>query len=276
MQKIISSLFVLITLFSIVVSARPDRYKERALICTFNNGYFKVTDGLQKWEKYVTSADASNVLLECDEELGAAIIGSYFVTFYNGQFNERYVTTSNVKALRVRGNMAAAVIGSYLIISKAGGSILEKYVTTTDKVAISVNNDLVVAVVGSYFLVSEGASISERYVGVPSSAIPLVATGDRIGAAIMGSYFVSYLNGQVIEKYVGGSGPNDSLDAERTLVAGSVGNYFIVLDGLRNQFQEKYVGKSGQIQVRNGVAIHRSNSGAITAYSQETGTFRDL
>ena len=43
------------------------------LACDFSNGYFRVFDGQTKFEKYVTSANSEDVLLECGNKAAAAI-----------------------------------------------------------------------------------------------------------------------------------------------------------------------------------------------------------
>ena len=207
------------------------------LACDFSNGYFRVFDGQTKFEKYVTSANSEDVLLECGNKAAAAIIGSYLVFFENGRFHEKYVTSSSLseRSLAVRGEMAIAVIGSYFIVADKA-QIQEKYVSSTDNV--------------------------------------MLAMGNSIGAALMGSYFVAYVNGRFIEKYVGSRSADDMIRGRGRLIAASCGSYFVVLDGVRKSVAESYVGNSGSISINQDNAIHMSTSGRQPIYSLVTGTFR--
>lgn len=262
-MKYIILLSLLVSSFAFAQSPRP------GMMCTFENGYFRVFDGMNKYEKYVGGSQGR---VECSRELGALVTDSRFVLYSNGSFTEKYVGGNGARIFSVRGRLAVAVMGSYLLVARAGGSILEKYISTSSQPVFDVSSTNVILSIGSYIYASDGNEIVEKYV-TSGQNLSLVA-GREVSGALVGSYFVIYNNGTIVDKYVGTRGANDSLAGGRSkIVAASVGNYFLVYDGARSQYQEYYVGQGGRVEVREDSAYHISNSGRMTRYNLMSGSF---
>lgn len=256
---------VLSFLFSTLAFAQ----RPPGMMCTFDNGYFRVYDGMQKHEKYIGGSSGT---VECSREFGALVTGSKFVTYQKGSFNEKYVGGNGARVFNVRGRLAVAVMGSYLIVAKAGGSILEKYISSSSTPFLDLSSTVAILNVGSYILASDGNEIVEKYVG--STDNPILSAGRELGAAIVGSYLVVYNNGTIVDKYIGSRNANDSMAGGRSkVIAASIGDRFVIYDGFRSQFQEYYVGDPGRVEVREDGAYHITQSGRITRYNMMSGSF---
>lgn len=264
-MKFIIVLSLLISSFAFAQSPRP------GMMCTFENGYFRVFDGMNKYEKYIGGSQGQ---VECSRELGAVVTESRFVTYSNGSFQEKYVGGNGARVFSVRGHIAVAVMGSYLLVAKSGGRILEKYMSTSSQPVMAISSTNVILSVGSYIFASDGNEIVEKY--VTSSQSPILSAGREVSAALVGSYLVVYNNGTIVEKYIGSRGANDSMVGGRAkVIAASIGNYFIVYDAFRSQFQDEYIGQSGRVDVREDGAYHISQSGRITRYNLMNGSFEN-
>lgn len=262
-MKFIIALSLLISSFAFAQSPRP------GMMCTFENGYFRVFDGMNKYERFV---GGSRGHVECSREIGALVTDSRFVTYSNGTFQDKYVGGSGAKAFGVRGHLAVAVMGSYLLIAKSGGRILEKYMSTSATPVMDISSTNVILSVGSYIFASDGNEIVEKYVS--SSQNPILSAGREVSAALVGSYFIVYNNGSIVEKYVGSRSANDSMAGGRSkVIAASIGNYFFVYDAFRSQFQNEYIGQSGRVEVREDGAYHISSSGKMVRYNLMSGSF---
>lgn len=238
------------------------------MMCTFENGYFRVFDGMNKYEKYV---GGSHGQVECSRELGALITDSRFVLYSKGNFNDKYVGGNGARLFKVRGRLAVALMGSYLLVANADGRIMEKYVSTSSG-TMNVSSTVAMVNIGSYIYATDGNEIVEKYVG--SNLQPILVSGRGVGAALMGSYFIVYNNGTMVDKYIGSRSAADSIAGGRAkVIAASVGNYFVVYDAFRSQFKDKYVGESGRVEVREEGAYHVTNAGRITRYNMTTGDF---
>ncbi len=262
-MKFIIALSLLISSFAFAQSPRP------GMMCSFENGYFRVYDGMNKYERYVGGSQGQ---VECSREIGALVTDSRFVTYSNGSFQDKYVGGNGAKLFRVRGRLAVAMMGSYLLIAKAGGSLLEKYITTSADPVMDMSSTNVILSIGSYIYASDGNEIVEKY--VTSSQSPILSAGREVSAAIVGSYFIVYNNGTFVDKYVGNRSASDSLVGGRAKVmAASIGNYFVVYDAFRSQFEDQYIGQGGRVEVREDGAYHVSQSGKITRYNMMSGDF---
>jgi hypothetical protein len=262
-MKFIIALFVLISSFAFAQSPGP------GMMCSFENGYFRVYDGMNKYEKYVGGSQGS---AQCGRQISALVTDSRFVTYSNGTFQDKYVGGNGARIFRVRGRMAVAVMGPYLLVAKAGGSILQEYLTTSAAPSFDISGTNVILSIGQYIYASDGNEIVEKY--VTSNQNPILSAGREVSGALVGSYFVIYNNGTIVDKYVGNRGGNDSLAGGKAkVIAASVGNYFVVYDAFRSQFQDEYVGQGGRVEVRDDGAYHVSQSGKITRYNLMSGDF---
>ncbi len=263
-----------IMLFISILVAFSTAQANDKLKCKYVNGYFRVTNGLQNWEKYVPSTSSDKVLFECGEFAAAAIIDSYFVVFSDGAFKEKFVGSSSPKnwALAVNENMAAAAFGSYFLVARNGLEIQEKFVgTVQQKPIVAASKDVAVSIFGSYFLGSDGIQIQEKYVGITN--YPKVAAANSLGAALAGNYFLGFSNGNFIEKFVSNRSTDDLIVHGSFLFATYVGSYFIVFDSRRGKIMESYVGEAGEISVINDVPIFETTSGTIKRYNSVNGQF---
>ncbi len=240
------------------------------IMCSFENGYFKVFDGPQRYEKYVGGREAT---VDCASDFGAMVSNGRFVTYFRGNFQEEYISGNGLHRFLVRGHLAVAIMGYYLVVSKAGGGIVEKYLSGTINPVMQVSSSLAMIANNSYLYATDGNQIVERYIGSLKS--PLLVSGRGMGAALNGDYLYVYHNGKISDDYIGGSSGNDSLAGGRTaqLIAASVGKKFVVYDGRRGNFQEYYTGKSGKVEVRDEGAYHIAIDGDMTRYNVLTGSF---
>src|SRR5690606_10595246 len=142
----------------------------------------------------------------------------------------------------------AAVAGAYFLTAKSGGEILVHFSgSSSGQPVIAISKNFVAAILGSYFIVSDGLQVEEKYIGAGSDA-KIVATSD-MAVALMGAYFVAYVKGAIREKYIGKRSSSDTLASGQALIAASMGDYFVVLDGKQGSIRDKYVGASGKVQV---------------------------
>ncbi len=243
------------------------------LMCSFENGYFRVFDGVQKYEKYIGGSSGQ---VECNGDFGVLVSGPYFTTYFQGNFSQKYVGGNGAKVFKVRGRMAVAIMGSYLLVAKAGGQILEKYLSGNDIPTIESSSSVAIIAMGSYILATDGNSIAEKYVGNMQN--PILVAGRNLGGALVGSYLVTYNNGSLSDDYVGSRGANDSLVGGRQarLLAGSVGSYFVVYDADRSDYKSQYVGAQGRVEVREEGAYFTLPNGRMTRYNMMTGSFESL
>ena len=258
----------LFTTFALAQAPRPK------LMCKFENGYFRVSDGIKKWEKYIGLS--SNPVVDCGSDYGIGAAGPYFVTFWNGVITQKYVGGNGARAFLLRGHMGIAVMSSYLIIAKAGEPIIDKYLSGDAEPVIQASNALALLSYGSYLLATDGRTITEKYVGTVTN--PILSVGREVGGALMGSYFLVYANGQIQDDYIGSRYSHDMIIAGRqlALVAAAVGSNFIVYDAQRNVIRDAYTG-AGRVEVREDGAYHWSaNSNRITRYNPETGAFNNF
>jgi len=265
------SLIVLVlSLFTTLAMAQAPRPR---LMCMFENGYFKVSDGVRKWERYIGLS--SNPVVDCGSDYGIGAAGPYFVTFWNGQITQTYVGGNGARSFLLRGHMGIAVMSSYLIVAKAGEPVLQKYLSGNANPVIQASNAMALLTYGSYLLATDGKTITEKYVGTISN--PLLSVGREVGGALIGSYFLVYANGQIQDDYIGARNSNDMIVAGRqsAVVAASVGSNFIVYDAQRNVIRSAYTG-SGKVEVREDGAYHWSMSNRITRYNIATGSFQNL
>lgn len=264
-MKILILLCLLLSSLALAQAPRP------RLMCRFENGYFKVTDGTQRWEKYIGTS--TNPQVDCGSDFAVGAAGPYFVTFWSGQISEKYIGGNGSNSLLRRGHLAVAMYDSYLVVARAGGQILQKYVSGTGVPVIEASSSLAMIIYGSYLLTTDGATIQEKYVG--STTDPVLSVGRGIGGALLGSYLLVYAGGRVQEKYVGSRGGNDMIVAGRRapLIAAAFGSYFQVFDVQRNSFKETYLGTSGRVEVREEGAYHQAPNGRITRYDLATGQF---
>jgi len=252
------------------------------LSCSLSNSYFRVSDGIQKWEKYVSMSADAEVQVSCGREVAAAIAGSYLIVFSKGNFVEKYVSSSagQTRELLVQQNMVAAVMGSYVLVAKVNNAeinVISKYVSVASDTPakILIGNGLAAFAMGSYFLVGDGESIKEKYISVSGEAIlhAKLASADDSVAIVVGSYFVVYQNGEFFKKYFGTADLNDRIAGGAGLIAASTNNYLIVFDSSRKSFIEKYIGSPGRIRVQDGLVLHEDHNNRLTIYSSVTGSF---
>lgn len=242
------------------------------LVCSFENGNFKVFDGIQKYEKYVGGSVGT---VECGRDFGALVAGSRFVTYYQGNFQEKYVGGNGARSFMLRGRLAVAVMSSYLIVAKAGGQIVEKYISGNNNLNMELSSTLGVIANDPYLLFTDGTNIVEKYVGTMNA--PILVAGRDVGGALVGSYLVVYHNGSVTEKYIGSRTQNDTLIGGRSqILAASVGSYFIIYDAQRSSFRDQYVGGPGRIEVREEGAYIVLPNGRTTRYNLMNGSFESI
>lgn len=268
MKTFIALAFLLLSQIALAQSPRP------RLHCTFESGYFRVTDGYQRWEKYIGTT--TNPVVDCGSDYGIGAAGPYFVTFYRGVISEKYIGGNGARSLLLRGHMGIAVYPSYLIVAKAGGQIIEKYIGGNDTPVIEASGSLAMITYGSYLYVTNGTEIEEKYIGTIN--YPVLSVGRDLGAALLGSYLLVYANGNIQEKYIGSRSEGDMVIAGRQapLIAVATSNYFIVFDVQRNAMKEQYIGNSGRVEVRADGAYHFSANSRVTRYDLQTGNFSSL
>lgn len=242
------------------------------LMCSFENGYFRVFDGVQKYEKYIGGSVGS---VECGRDFGVLISGPKFVTYFQGNFNEKYVGGNGSRAFMLRGRLAVAVMSSYLIVAKAGGQIIEKYITGNGVPTLEVSSSLAVIANAPYLYFSNGNTVVEKYVG-NMNYLQLVS-GREVGGALAGNYMIVYNNGSVTDKYIGNRSGNEMLVGGRSsILAASIGNYFVIYDASRSQFRDEYVGGPGRVEVREDGAYIVLPNGKITRYNLTFGQFESI
>lgn len=261
---------LLLALFTTLAMAQAPRPR---LMCMFDGGYFKVSDGIQKWEKYIGST--TNSVVDCGSDYAIGVGGPYFVTFWNGVIKEEYVGGNGARAFLLRGHMAVAVMSSYLIVAKAGEAIIEKYISGSGTPIIEASSSFALVTYGSYLLGTDGKTVTEKYVGNVTN--PVLSVGRDVGAALMGSYLLIYANGQIQDEYIGTRNSNDMIVAGRKapLVAAAIGSNFYVYDVQRNIIRNAYTG-AGRVEVREDGAYHWSSSNRISRYNLSTGSFENL
>ncbi|MES2527572.1 MAG: hypothetical protein V4598_10810 [Bdellovibrionota bacterium] len=243
------------------------------LMCSFVNGTFKVFDGAQKYERYVGGSEGT---LDCGRDYGALVAGPRFVTYFKGNFQDKYVGGNGARSFMLRGHLAVAVMSSYLIVAKAGGQIVEKYISGNNTPVIELSSSLGIIANNPYLLFTDGTNIVEKYVGGNMNA-PILVTGRNVGGALVGSYLIVYNNGSVTDKYIGSRTPNDTLVAGRSeLLGASIGNYFYVYDAQRSSFKDEYVGGPGRVEVREEGAYITLPNGRITRYNLLNGSFESI
>lgn len=260
---------LIFTLFSAFALAQTPNPK---LTCKFEGGYFKVSDGVKRWEKYVGST--ANPVVDCGSDYAVGVGGPYFVTFWNGVIKEEYVGGSGARAFLLRGHMAVAVMSSYLIVAKAGEPIIEKYISGSGTPVIDASSSLALMAYGSYLYASDGKTVIEKYVG--SVTNPILSAGRDIGGALMGSYLLIFANGKVRDEYIGSRSSKDMIVAGRksALVAAAVGSSFYVFDAQRNVIRNSYTG-AGRVDVREDGAYHSTTNNRTTRYNPATGVFEN-
>ncbi len=242
------------------------------LVCSFNNGIFRVIDGIQKYERYVGGSVGE---VDCGRDYGVLIAGPRYVTYFKGNFQDKYVGGNGARISMLRGHLAVAIMGSYLIVAKAGNQIIDQYIPGSVDPKIELSSSMGVIANGAYLLFTDGLKVVEKYVGNMTN--PLLVTGRNVGGALVGNYFVVYSNGSVTDQYVGSRTQNDVIVGGRSeLLAASVGSYFIVFDAQRSQFKDTYVGSSGRVEVREDGAYIVSPSGRMTRYNLASGQFESL
>lgn len=262
-------IFLTIALFSTFVVAQAPRPR---LMCKFEGGYFKVSDGVKRWEKYVGST--TNPVVDCGSDYAVGVGGPYFVTFWNGVIKEEYIGGSGARAFLLRGHMAVAVMSSYLIVAKAGEPIIEKYISGSGTPVIEASNSLAIMAYGSYLFASDGKTVIEKYVG--SVTNPVLSAGKDLGGALMGSYLLIFANGKIRDEYIGSRSSKDMIEAGRksALVAAAVGSSFYVFDAQRNVIRNSYTG-AGRVEVREDGAYHSTTNNRMTRYNLATGAFEN-
>lgn len=275
-----SATFPLVT-FSLVLSAfvstAPASNRARKLeklACSYSDQYFRVSDGISTWEKYVANWDQKEAKLECGERIAAGLIGSYFVFFTDGKIKDLYVGSfaEDSRVIALKGDLAAAAAGAYFITARTGGEILSTMIGNpyeTPKIAIT--DHLAATVMGTSFVVSDGLKTADQYVG-GGTETKIAATADSV-AALTGNHFVAYVDGKVLEKDLRARAPEDTIAAGGSLIAASAAGSFVVLDSKRGVIQEKEVGAPGTVRVVNDVATHESTRKRVTRYSAASGTF---
>lgn len=268
MKTVISLVILLVSQMALAQVPRP------RLICSFDNGYFRVTDGIQRWEKYIGSTSGSQV--QCGSDFGVGVGGPYFVTFWQGQITDKYVGGNGASTLLVRGHMGIAFMGSYLLVARAGEAVIEKYIGGNSIPVIEASSSLALISYGPYLYVTDGREVEEKYVGISNN--PILSVGRDIGAALLGSYLMVYANGSLQDKYIGNRSATDSLEAGRLspLVAVSTSSYFIVYDAQRNEMKDTYTGSAGRVEVRADGAYHFGANNRITRYDLATGNFTSI
>lgn len=264
-------IIVIFSLFASLASAQAPRPR---LMCKFENGYFRVSDGIKKWERYIGLS--SNPMVDCGSDYGIGAAGPYFVTFWEGQITQTYVGGNGARSFLLRGHMGIAVMGSYLLVAKAGGPVIQKYLSGNAEPVIQASSAMALLSYGSYLLATDGITITEKYVGTVTN--PILSVGREVAGALLGSYFLVYVNGQIQDDYVGSRYAHDMVVAGRqsAIVAAAVGSNFIVYDVQRNVTRQSYTG-AGKVEVREDGAYHWSaTSNRITRYNPETGAFENL
>lgn len=243
------------------------------IMCSFENGYFRVFDGTRKFEKYVGGTAGT---VECNADFGALVSGPYFTTYFQGNFTQKYIGGNGAKTFLVRGRMAVAMMGSYLIVAKAGGQIIEKYLSGNGTPVIEASSSVAIIALGSYLYGTDGNNVAEKYVGNMQN--PILVTGRNLGGALVGSYLVAYNNASFSDQYIGSRGANDTLVGGRAarLLAGIVGNYFVIYDADRSSYKSTYVSSGGRVEVREEGAYLIAPNGRMTRYNLMSGSFESL
>lgn len=264
-----------ILLFGLLLSTLATAQSPRPrLMCQFDGSYFRVTDGVQRWEKYI--GITSNPQVDCGSDYAFGVAGPYVVTFWKGQITEKYVGSNETRAFILRGHLGIAVKGPYLIVAKAGLPLIEKYMGGNEMPVIDASSSLALISWGSYLYATDGRSIQEKYVGL--AHYPVLSVGRDIGAALMGNYLITYANGVMDDEYIGTRSGQEVLVAGRAapLIALSTGSYFIVYDVTRGLKRDTYIGQAGKVEVRADGAYHWQANGRITRYNLSSGAFENL
>jgi hypothetical protein len=264
--------FLIALVLFVSSSAFAQNSPDSRLICSFKNGYFKVVDGAQKYEKYIGGSVAT---VECGRDFGVLIAGPNFVTYFQGDFNERYVGGIGSRAFMLRGRLAVAIMSSYLVVAKAGGQIIEKFISGNSIPTLKLSSSIAVIANAPYLLFTDGNNIVEKYIG-NMNYLQLVV-GPDIGGALAGNSLIVYNKGSVSEKYIGNRSGNEALIAGRSpVLAVSIGNYFVIYDATRSGFRDQYVGSAGRVEVREDGAYIVLPNGKITRYNLTFGQFESL
>lgn len=272
-------IFSVFLLLSAMAFGQNQSQPRPSLICSHDGNYLKITDGIQKWEKYLSGELKST--LHCSSSMAFAHIGSYLVKFHNGAFTEKYVSSlsGDAKFFDLKGEFGVAFIGSYLHMTKGSNSFVEKYVNNSDaNPVLQMNREKLYALIGSYAYVADGSTVNEKYLGGRNEKSQIFVTRD-MAVFTAGSYIVTTFNNQFQEKYISSSDTLVGIASPRrshfSLVAFTAGSYFYVVDGQRKTISEKYVSEPGTLEIREQLAVHRRANGRITVYNSQTGQFTD-
>lgn len=242
------------------------------LVCSFQNGYFKVFDGAQRFEFYVGSFANK---IECGRDFGIAITATKFLTYFQGQFQEKYVGGNGSHISQLRGRLAVAVMGPHLIVAKAGGPIIEKYLPGSTPPTLELSSSIGVISKKPFLIFTDGATITEEY--IHNMNYQILVAGREVAGALVGNSMITYHDGVVSEKYIVSRRSTDTIVSGRSkILAASLGNYFMIFDGTRGQFAEEYVGGPGRVEVREEGAYLFFSNGKITRYHLGSGTFESF
>jgi len=275
-MKFLCALAFTICLIGTSATAQVNNHEQ--LSCEYSGGYFRVTDGLHRWEKYISASSTSNAKkVECGRGMAAAIIDSYFVVFNNGTFADKYVGSYSSNVLIVRSNMAAAVIGPYFLVARDGNAIQEKYVGTPKTTPlIAASKNVVISLFNPYFLASDGTQILDQYVG-SSMSFPQILATNGFGAALADNYFLGFSGGKIIQEYTPGHrSAKDQIVRGSNLLCATVDSYFFVLDGHRNQITNTYLASGEKARIVNGIPVLEDNYGNMRRYNSASGNFESF
>lgn len=276
-MKVLSVLVFSAYLIGIGTPATAQVSHSERLSCEFSNYYFRVTDGVHRWEKFVAASGAATKV-ECGKKVAAVMIGPYLITFGNGTFNEKFVGSFSSQdcQLVVKANMVAASMGPYFLVARDGNAIQEKFIgsySTTPLIKVAKN--VAVSFFGYSFLASDGTQILDHFVS--STSQPLVVATKNIGAALVGPYLVGFSGGQIIEKFISASrSSKDSLVAGKGLIGASVTPYFLILDGHRNAIIETFLNSNEKVQMVNGIPVLDSPYSNPKSYNSASGQFEEV
>lgn len=271
-------LIVLSLAFSAFVSVTPAQEAApptaSPLNCRYADNYFRVSDGKQKWEKYVANWTKQEAKVVCGDRAAAALIGSYFVYFYEGQIRDLHVGSfaDDRLALALEGDFAAAVMGSYFVTARGHREILQQIVGKPDAFPLlAVSPQLAVSVMGSRFVVSDGESVRDFLVGGGTQV--RLATRAHLGGALTGSHFAVAVAGEFYEWQGSNRHATDHIVAGDSLIAAAMGPWFVVFDANRRSFFSYFVGEPGTVSVVGELALFETKPGRFICYDGLSGSF---
>lgn len=182
--------------------------------CEAKNGRFYVTNNEtnKTIDSYITYPSSTTIhMASCDGNVAVGVIGDYFIYSNGVKIETKYVSYNSTNIQLVSSfNAAGAIMGDYFI-SYVDNQYDYEYVgisSNDPRQLITATIKAVGAIIGDYFIVANGNGIERKYIGLNrDSRINLVSNGYLIAAAT-GDYFYVYdgIEKKIKYKYIGYEG----------------------------------------------------------------------